>query len=382
MNVNTRAFSKQIQAIWNTWTGQGGNPPRLALITSGLLLASTMVIQPSALAQGTLPSLEHRPGMPINTLTPVQDFSGQSTGLQPINHASPYPAPPQAVSPQPGIQPATDWRDRIHAKGAIKPVSYSPLPGIVVFPVIKHGNEKAFGDLPILFAREYAQKLEEKIPDTKIYHPVYTVDELRMQGLGHVYDQIMAYYLKAGRPEPLAMDYLLKQLSNNNRTISRVVFVEADIDNTHPDQSTSLSDYVKQWMTDGTPKQLRYFVRSRLQIFNAEKQEYPMVWSGNRSRTVKNNQFFNVTPSVFADSDSQQAFSNISRQMSRELLLTTPRAAYMEPVYDTAVSGKVIGEQPQNIPNFSEVRQSPGRITLENKEAIQRILKRQTSASP
>lgn len=337
-------------------------------------------------AQGTLPSLENKPGSSINTLTPLQDFSqpisAPDAGLQPISDTT---TPPVQSSPtlKPTIHPATDWRDRLPHREGMKPVSYNPLPGIVVFPVIKHGNEKAFGDLPILFAREYAQKLELKIPDTRIYHPVYTVDELRMQGLGHVYDQIMAYYLKAGRPEPMAMDYLLKQLSNNSKTISRIVFVEADIDNTHPDQSTSVSDFVKQWMTDGTPKQMRYFVRSRLQIFNAEKPELPMVWSGNWSRTVKTNQFFNVTPSVFADSDSQQAFANISRQMSREILLATPKTAYMDPVYDTAVSGKLVSEQAtQGLPNFSERKQLPGRITLENKEAIQRILKRQAAGSP
>lgn len=337
-----------------------------------------------AWGQGTLPSLENKPGASVDRLTPLQDFSQQApspeTGIQPISGiATPTP---QAATAQPALQPVTDWRDRLRGKAAIRPVSYNPLPGIVVFPVIKHGNEKAFGDLPILFAREYAQKLELKIPETRIYHPVYTVDELRMQGLGHVYDQIMAYYIKAGRPEPMAMDYLLKQLGNNNKTISRIVFVEADIDNTHPDQSTSVSDFVKQWMTDGTPKQMRYFVRSRLQIFNAEKPEMPMVWAGSWSRTVKTNQFFNVTPSVFADSDSQQAFANISRQMSRDLLLATPRGAYMDPVYDTAVSGQVVSGQSKGLPNFSEVRQQPGRITFENKEAIQRILKRQTSGSP
>lgn len=267
-------------------------------------------------------------------------------------------------------------------ENAIKPVSYAPLPGIAIFPVIKHGNDKAFSDLPLIFAREYALKMEQKVPETKVFHPIYTVDELRIQGMGHVYDQVMKYYLKAGRPEPAALDYLLKQLGSSGHSVSRVVFVEADLDTGHPDAATGLIDRAKALMTDGTPQQMRYFVRSHLQIFDAEKPDFPMVWSGSWSRTVKNNQFFNVTPSVFADSDSQQAFAKVSRDMSRELLYVTPKAAYMAPQYDTQVQGKLVSGKEQAFPNLTETNPNANQLTKENKQAIQRILQRQNAISP
>lgn len=357
---------------------KSGFRPLLSLLCLFSMLSSVY-------AQGTLPSLEHTPGETPDRLTPVQDFSQplQNTPLQPVSNTMTV----QTHSPEPAVQQGKKgWRSLFHDETSVQPVSYNPLPGIVVFPVIKHGHEKAFGDLPLIFAREYAQRLEMKVPDTKIYHPVYTVDELRMQGLGHVYDQIMSYYLKAGRPEPMAMDYLLKQISNNSKTISRVVFVEADLDTSHPAQSTSATEWIKQIMTDGTPKQMRYFVRSRLQIFDAEKPEMPMVWAGSWNRTIKTNQFFNVTPSVFADSDSQQAFADVSRRMSREILFVTPKVAYLDPVYDTSVAGHLVSGQQKGMPDFSTFRQNSGRqnsgrLTLEDQETIRKILRKQSSNS-
>ncbi len=271
---------------------------------------------------------------------------------------------------------------------AIKAVSYTPMPGIAVFAVVKHGNERVFGDLPTLFAREYAQRLGVKVPGTKIYNPIYTVDELRMQGLGHVYDQIMSYYIKTGAPEPTAMDYLLKQISANRPSITRVVFVEADVDFTHPDASTNLMDRVKLAMTDDTPKQMKYFVNSRLQIFDAEKPGFPVVWGGSWRRSVKMDQFYNVTPSVYTDSDSQQAFARVSRQMSQEILFLTPKEAYMIPQYDTAVQGELVNKglsanSTQAFPNLPETQpQANGRLSNENKQAIERILERQNSIAP
>jgi hypothetical protein len=237
-------------------------------------------------------------------------------------------------------------RNLMQGSDQVKPTSFEPLPGIAVFAVMKHGNERGFGDLPLMFAREYANRLSERLPQTRIYNPIYAVDELKMQGLGHVYDQIMSYYLKAGVPEPTATAYLLTQMSANRPTISRLVFVEADVDFNHPEASTNLLDRTKQWMTDDIPKQTKVFVVTHLQIFDAEKPDFPIIWSGRWQRSVPNSQFYNVTPSVFADSDSKQAFSRVSRQMSLESLAVTPKAAYMAPQFDTAVTGKIVPEKP------------------------------------
>lgn len=392
---------------------------RLLAIAIGLCLMGQAVY-----AQGFEPSLDLSDTQPASGITPLSELTGkpvtdQATSGPPVPVASPQatsddvqssspePAVPSSLptnnaEPETGLRPpAQEPPAAAQAKPkfsfnfnpfqddkAIKPISYSPLPGIAIFPVVKHGNDVAFGDLPLIFAREYAQRMELKVPETKVYHPIYTVDELRMQGLGHVYDQIMSYYRKAGRPEPMALDYLLKQLSTDGHPISRVIFVEADLDMSHPDSPTSVMERVKGLMTDDTPKQMRYFVHSRLQIFDAEKPDFPMVWGGSWTRSIKTNQFSNVTPSVFADSDSQQAFASVSREMSREIVYITPKAAYMEPQYDTSVQGKIVPEKAaseekeQPFPNLTETKPSPDQLSKENKQAIQRILQRQNAINP
>jgi len=409
-----------------------------------LPLALCLCLVPhAAFSSGELPSLDTSPASEASGITPISELtalpanqpaldSGEPTSIAPeqaLQPAQPEPARLQPLIPQtPAEQPkqqansaqsqkAQETEDQpqprlephaeipavenkppqkprfsfanlglsnpFESEKAIKPISYSPLPGIAVFAVVKHGNETAFGDLPLVFAREYAIRMEQKVPETKVYNPIYTVDELRIKGLGHVYDQVMTYYRKAGRPEPTAMDYLLKQLSLNGQSVSRVVFVEADLDLGRPDASTGLMEKVKSLMTDDTPKHMKYFVHSRLQIFDAEKPDFPMVWAGSWERSVRQNQLGNVTPSVFSDSDSLQAFSGISRQMSRELLYVTPKAAYMAPLYDTQVQGSLVtGGKEQPFPNFTEARQTRNPLTNENKQAIQRILQRQNSVSP
>jgi hypothetical protein len=366
-----------------------------------------------------VPSASHEPEPQLKSATPVRPVEIQAVSTSPVAATttptpmvdpavSPLappiakaekksrkrkdePAPQESSAPKKPLKLSLDLSQAIQGaknmfqanEQSIKPISYSPLPGIAIFAVVKHGNERAFGDLPLLFAREYAQRLGAKAPETKIYHPIYTVDELRMQGLGHIYDQIMAYYIKTGAPEPTATDYLLKQLSTNRPTISRVIFVEADVDFNHPDASTDLFDRVKETMTDGMPKQMKYFVNSRLQIFDAEKPGFPIVWAGSWRRSVKTDQFYNVTPSVYNDSDSQQAFAKVSRQMSQEIIYITPKTVYMVPQYDTSLEGKLVsGKSQPPFPNLPETEPTPKGLTHENKQAIERILQRQNDIGP
>ena len=68
-----------------------------------------------------------------------------------------------------------------------RPLHYEPLSGIAIFPVIRHGDEKAFGDIPLLFAREYSNKIASVVsPETHIYNPIYTVESIKQKGIGAI----------------------------------------------------------------------------------------------------------------------------------------------------------------------------------------------------
>lgn len=226
-------------------------------------------------------------------------------------------------------------------------VSYSPVPSVVVFPVLKHHGEKAFGDLPMLFASEFSLLLEGKMPESVVMNPVYTVDSIKMQGLGHIYNKVMDYYVKAGRPEPKAMDYLLRQIESQDKPITRVIFVEADLDLTDPTRPKGLwgiRDRFRSLLDDTNPSNLKYHVRSRIHVFNAEEPAMPKMWTFNWKRPVKLRDFENVTASVYQDSDNIRVLGQESRVLGRSMLMTLPKHVYMEKHVTTGVKGQLAGK--------------------------------------
>ncbi|MBY0405214.1 MAG: hypothetical protein K2X66_15050 [Cyanobacteria bacterium] len=229
-------------------------------------------------------------------------------------------------------------------------LEYAPLESMAIIPVVKHHQNKAFGDLSILFSDEFANTLSNRAKGTQIYNPVYFVEEIKIRGLQPVYQKMIDYYNLAHRPENKALSYILKELSNaSGKKIERVAFVEVDLDVNHSVQPTSLIDRFKAITTDDLPKEANYFIKSRIQVFDTTQDQFPMIWGFSWSKSIPGSKFYNFTPSVFQDSDSIQAFSQASRWMSRELLLILPKKAYAKqiiPEVDTEVKANVIKESP------------------------------------
>lgn len=226
-----------------------------------------------------------------------------------------------------------------------KDVSYNPLPAIAVFPVVLHHNTKAFADASVVFADEFANVLSNKAKGTKVLNPVYTVEELRIRGLEGVYNKIMQYYIKAHRPEPKALNYLLKELSADGRQIQRVAFIEVDFDVNKTTKPVHLVDRLKAISTDGLPQTANYFIRSRVQVFDTVQEDSPMIWAFTWSKLIEDNKFWNVTPSVFQDTDSMLSFARASRWMSREMFVLLPKKVYLQeqkPQIDASVEGEVV----------------------------------------
>jgi hypothetical protein len=220
-----------------------------------------------------------------------------------------------------------------------------PVGQVLIFPVLPQTTAKAFGDLPILFSDEFAAELMHKAAPIQVHNPVYTLEEIKAQGLESTYRKIMEYYVRAHRPEPKALSFLLSELKDTlgNAPIDRVVFVESDFDINYMTKATRLTDRVKQWTTDGIPKDSSYYLRSRIQVFDTSQAEMPMVWGNTWSGVVHGDQFYNMTPSVFHDSDSRMAFSKTSRWMSRQLMLTMSPLVLHHP-YDAASDQNVQGK--------------------------------------
>jgi len=241
-----------------------------------------------------------------------------------------------------------------------RPLHYEALSGIAIFPVIRHGEEKAFGDIPLLFAREYSNKLASVVsPETHIYNPIYTVESIKQKGIGAIYDQMMEYYIRSGRPDPKATNWLLKQVTENGYPISRVMFVESDIDMNNPEASTGLKDRVQALLMDATPRHIKMMVKSRVQVFDVENPNMPRLWGGSWQRSVDFSSVRNITKSVYDDTDSERSFSSTSRRISQELLYAMPRNSYMIPVYDTGVHAEVLKTENSNESSSMETSIKP-----------------------
>jgi hypothetical protein len=281
----------------------------------------------------------------------IETFHEQVEEHALVSPTSPKPEPrTDKKTEQKAAQPSQLAPLKKEPKEKAPKLEYAPLESMAIIPVVKHHQNKAFGDLSILFSDEFANILSNRAKGTQIYNPMYFVEEMKIRGLQNVYQKMMDYYNLAHRPENKALSYILKELSNaSGKKIERVAFVEVDLDVNHSVQPTSLIDRFKAITTDDLPKEANYFIKSRIQVFDTTQEQFPMIWGFSWSKSIPGSKFYNFTPSVFQDSDSIQAFGQASRWMSRELLLILPKKTYAKQVISevgTDVKANVIKESP------------------------------------
>jgi hypothetical protein len=324
--------------------------------------SSKLVLQP----------MSSLPAIASASLEPMMAGPDDIPALRDVNPSLPSLSSPSAVSPavfQPvdeqgmnagnlGTQGnATDSADmtatakksgKVKAEKPPRPVVYyTPLPAIAVFPVLKHGTNVMFSDVPVVFAKELSRRLELQAPGTQVLNPYYTVESMQAKGIDHLYQKMMKEYRFAGRPDPVTLDYLLKQLTaNSDRPISRVFFVEADLDTNEPMSPKGpggVVDRVRNVFDGSTPDFMKYYVRSHVQVYDTENPNMPQVWNFDWKYPVRAERFNNVTTSVFSDSDSLRAFNETSGMLSKAALLVLPKSVYMDEHVDSSVQGYLAG---------------------------------------
>ncbi len=281
---------------------------------------------------------------PITASESLEPLTPATKAVPPDNEATKIePAAPEEMSP-----PETEALNDAPAFKAVKTkpqIYYTPLSAVAVFPVMKFGMEHAFYDVPQLFARELSVQLEGKMPQTHVWNPGYIQQAMKSKGLEHLYQDLLTEYKTLGRPNPVALQYLLKQLTPDDQVIARVVFVEADLDTSDPMSFKGFSgirDKVISMANDQRPSHPKYYVRSRIQIYDTLEPDAPRVWLFNWRRSVRTERFNNITPSVFGDTDSEQALGEASRFLGRAMLGTLPKKIYMEQHVDTSVQAEVV----------------------------------------
>lgn len=252
------------------------------------------------------------------------------------------------MAPQQQTSIAPQQTQQAQQMQPIKPmVYYQPVGAIAVFPVVQHGTEKAFGDLPIIFATEFANRLDEQTTGTRVLNPMSIEDEIEVRGLGSIYRKAMDRYQRSGRPDRQSLRYLLKRLSADGRPIERVVFVDAVLDINNPAQPYGLKDRFLALATDELPKNMKYKVRSQIRVFDTTNPMLPEIWTQSWYKTVKAKDFYNVTHSLYMDSDSMRTLSKVSRQMTSEMMVVVPNHVHMTEVTDVSTGVQARIHNPQ-----------------------------------
>lgn len=342
------------------------NPPPEELLGEGE--GESPILIPDPIAEEASP--------PEQAPSPTQKPEKAESSPAPPSDLETSPQDLASITPQPPDNPEEHAQTPKGKEKEKKPeIIYKPLEAMVVFPVLRHGADKAFGDVAILFATEFAQQLESKFPQTRIHNPIYSAEELRLRGLGRIYNQMIDYYIKAGRPEPRALNFLLSELAQDGLAIERAIFVEADVDLHHQTRSWRPKDLFMKWHSGALPDEQRYYVMTRIQIYDTSSPHQPKVWSYSWNQPVKTTGLYNVTASVFQDSDSITLFSRASRMMNRALLLASPKRVYMEGVTDigTNIHGEVVNSTGVNTNTSTQ----SGRLNDADRRAIERLLRKQ-----
>lgn len=102
-------------------------------------------------------------------------------------------------------------------------------------------------------------------------------------------------------------------------------------------------DMVRSLHSGALPNEQRYYVNSRVEVYDPTQPQTPKLWSFSWKMPVKTTGLYNVTASVFQDSDSLSMFSMASRTLSKILTTVSPKIAYMkgERQTVTVVSGSL-----------------------------------------
>lgn len=355
LSVTDNSQAKTLKTTQTTSNTQSRPKKETTLINiheSVPLIDTTAPTEKKALKK-TDPDLKETPEKkvdPDHTQESHKAFSPALEANTPENAASSTPLPQQEQSRIETVENKNQYSPKrvnwLREHVGLTPLAYEAVPGILVLPIIRHSNDRVFSDLAMLFAREYAIQLKKMTPKTKIYNPALIQEDIHKRKLDALYEKVIHTYILAGAPDPVTTTYFSSLLEKEGQPISRIVFVDAELDTSHPSAAIGIIGRVKKLLTDATPSEIHYFVEARIQSFDVEKDELPLLWRHSWRRPIVHSKFFNITPSVYDGADSEQALATVSRNMCKELFLITPRSAYMAPVYETSVQGKLASPAP------------------------------------
>lgn len=241
------------------------------------------------------------------------------------------PTPTQDLSKQ--HSPSTTLTQHPSGPPAKMETVYTELPGILVLPIIPPMANKAFHDSSVMVANSLAEGLSQKLKETTVHQPYYTLQNLHHQGFDKLYKQLNDEYYQSGSPSPTLTQYLLDKLQPTSATppIHRIIFVQSNVNMNQPDKSYHIMDIFNRLVNDEPSNTPRYLLDTRVKVYDSTSPHLTMLWQGRWTEPVKTQRFANISVSIFDTSDARAAFQKASNRISKVLMLRAPKNSYMQP---------------------------------------------------
>lgn len=282
------------------------------------------LIHPESASNQTLPNNPPHQKQPLNAEKPAQPTQSHPVSTRAesdsLGVTENTPAPTTTLQSEPAGPPAK------------MTTVYTELPGILVLPIIPPTGNRAFHDSSVMMANSLAEELGQKLSNTLVHQPYYTLQNLHYQGFDRMYKQLNDEYFQSGSPSPTLTQYLLDKLQPNAATpeIHRVIFVQSNVNMMQPDKSYHIMDVFNRLVNESPPNTARYFLETRVKVYDSTSPHLTLIWQGRWNEPVKADRLGNISLSIFDSADARDAFQKASNRISTVIMLRAPKESYMQ----------------------------------------------------
>lgn len=229
-------------------------------------------------------------------------------------------------------------------------LAYPPVSNVLVLPIMKLGEQKAFRDVGLLVAEQLGVQLKQALPELQTYSPQELISLLQKNGQTSLYQRFAEAYTLSGNPDLALVEKMVdlldaKQLNPSTSTVQkglgRLVVLEANLDFTRPTQPGTKIEWFRKWTTDTLPQTGHAFLETRLRVFELKNGSYQQVWADAKSQSVAIEPMGSMSLSVADNSQAQQLLTTASMALSKRFYEAAPVTFLYEYGSQSSVSAEL-----------------------------------------
>jgi hypothetical protein len=209
--------------------------------------------------------------------------------------------------------------------------AYPPVGKVLVLPIMKLGEQKAFRDVGLLVAEQLGVQLKQALPALQAYSPQELLTLLQQNGQLSLYQRFAEGYTLSGQPNPVLVDKMVDMLeakqpskSEPSQGLERLVVLESNLDFTRPTQPGTKIEWFRKWTADSLPQTGHAFLETRLRVFELKNGIYQQVWADVKSQSVALEPMGGMSLSVKDNLQAQHLLTTASVALSKRFYEAAP----------------------------------------------------------